>query len=147
MPTKTTYDAKDKQQSRVSSHSLVRYKANDTSVQVLYGKRERRRRENGKQVGIWKIYKRNGEDVSNGPWEDSYYNDHDGITSDYDHLRERGTLKDGKPDGPWTFFYYNGQLKRKGNYKNGNEEGLWEEFDENGNLTKTEEYKDGELIE
>jgi hypothetical protein len=54
-----------------------------------------------------------------------------------------GWIKDGKRDGPWVFYYDNGQLASEGDYKNGKEEGPWVIYFENGLLSGEGDYKSG----
>ena len=61
-------------------------------------------------------------------------------------LEKRGAYKDGNEDDLWVSYYGNGQLLSKSTYKNGVREGLYEYYDENGKLKKKGTYKDGKLI-
>ena len=54
------------------------------------------------------------------------------------------SFKNGQKDGPWVFYYPNGQLKEKGDYKNGEREGSWVEYYEHGQLRDKGDYKNGE---
>ena len=66
---------------------------------------------------------------------------------DFSHFpRFFGTFKDGKEDGLWTEWYYDGQKAEEGTYKDGEEDGLWTYWHENGQKAEEETYKDGELI-
>ncbi len=56
------------------------------------------------------------------------------------------TYKGGKEDRSWTSWYKNGQKKFEGISKDGKRDGLWTDWDENGKNLKEETYKDGELI-
>ena len=55
--------------------------------------------------------------------------------------KTRGTIRNGKKNGPWVYnwkngqFYWNkGQLWKKGTYRDGKKEGLWVEYSGNGQL-------------
>ena len=58
-----------------------------------------------------------------------------------------GNFKNGKPDGIWEWYHYNGQLQQIGNYKDGEEDGLWRWYNDQGKASNTETYKDGKLLE
>ena len=55
------------------------------------------------------------------------------------------SFKDGKRDGPWVSYYYNGQLKWKGNYKDGKVDGPFVSYWDNGKLQSQGTSKDGEM--
>ena len=55
----------------------------------------------------------------------------------------QGKLKNGKKEGPWVWYYKNGQLRSKGTHKNGKEEGPWVTYHKNGQLESKGTYKDG----
>ena len=38
---------------------------------------------------------------------------------------EQGTIRNGKKEGLWVYYYDNGQLSSKGTYKDGKEDGRW----------------------
>jgi hypothetical protein len=57
----------------------------------------------GKRQGPWKIYEN-------------------------DVLIARGAYNNGNPDGLWTYWYPNGQLKEEGHYHQGEKCGLWDEW-------------------
>jgi len=38
------------------------------------------------------------------------------------------SVENGKIEGPWIEYYFNGQLEKKGNYKNGKKVGAWVEY-------------------
>jgi hypothetical protein len=68
--------------------------------------------------------------------------------------KTRGTIRNGKKNGPWVYnwkngqFYWNkGQLWKKGTYRDGKEEGSWVYNWNKGQLWKKETYQDGELVE
>ena len=56
-------------------------------------------------------------------------------------------MKDDKEDGPWKFYYDNGQLRYEGTYKNGKRDGPYKYYNENGQLQEEGNYKDDELID
>jgi len=62
---------------------------------------------------------------------------------------EQGAFKDGKREGPWVFYYDNGQLESEGTYKDGKADGPWIAFNEDGTVwgTYTGTFKDGEKVE
>ena len=62
---------------------------------------------------------------------------------DNGQLSRKGTYKDGYKDGPWVNYYDNGQLGSKGTYKNGKEDGRWVRYWSNGQLWHKGTYKDG----
>jgi antitoxin component YwqK of YwqJK toxin-antitoxin module len=60
--------------------------------------------------------------------------------------KSEGTLKDGEPDGVWTYWHENGQKESEGTNKNGKEDGKWTRWYENGQKRVEKNYKDGEEI-
>ncbi len=56
-----------------------------------------------------------------------------------------GSIKNGKREGAWVFYWKNGQLRGKGNYKNGKREGAWVEYEKDGTLDRERSgiYKNG----
>ena len=62
------------------------------------------------------------------------------VTGEY-----QGSFRDGKREGPWVSYYYNGQLKWKGNYKDGKVEGPWVAYHKDGQLWEKGTYKDGKM--
>ena len=62
------------------------------------------------------------------------------VTGEY-----QGSFRDGKRDGPWVSYYYNGQLKWKGNYKDGKVDGPFVSHYDNGQLQSQGTTKDGEM--
>ena len=59
-------------------------------------------------------------------------------------IQWKTNYKDGKEqDGLWEGYYYDGQLEKKGNIKDGKEDGLWEYYWENSRLKKKGYFKDG----
>jgi antitoxin component YwqK of YwqJK toxin-antitoxin module len=52
---------------------------------------------------------------------------------------------DGKRDGLWVIYYYNGNLMYRINYKKGKRDGLYERYYENGSLCHIINYKDDKV--
>ena len=79
---------------------------------------------NGKKVGPWVSYHKNGQ------------------------LYEEGTFKDGKKKGPWVEYWRNGELGSKGTYKDGKGEGPWVGYHEDGTVNQewTGTFKDGKKV-
>jgi len=57
----------------------------------------------------------------------------------------QGRFKNGKKDGPWTYYYNNGQLRVKGSFKSGEYEGLWVSFYRDGKVERKGEYKNNKM--
>ena len=59
-----------------------------------------------------------------------------------------GSYKNGKAEGPWVFYYPNGQLYSKGNYKDALQDGPWITYNIDGtiNTQDTGIYKNGKKI-
>ena len=60
----------------------------------------------------------------------------------------QGSYKNGKAEGPWIFYYPNGQLFSKGNYKNALQDGPWITYNIDGtvNSEETGTYKNGKKV-
>ena len=57
-------------------------------------------------------------------------------------------FKNGKYDGPYESYYLdNGQLMNRGNYQNGKKEGLWDNFVYDGKLRSKNCYKNDEEVD
>ena len=56
---------------------------------------------------------------------------------------DEGTLKNGKKDKLWTYWYENGQKEYERTFKNGEKDGLWTEWYENGQKKTEWSYKNG----
>ena len=54
------------------------------------------------------------------------------------------TRKDGELDGPYEWYYEDGQLRSRGTYKDGVEEGPFESYHKDGQLRSRGTYKDNE---
>ena len=57
----------------------------------------------------------------------------------------KGTYKNGKKDGLWTWWYENGQKRRERTFKDGEQDGLWTQWYENGQKDFENLWKDGKL--
>src|SRR5690606_36168466 len=57
--------------------------------------------------------------------------------------KAEGAFKDDKKEGPWTYWHVNGQKESEGAYKNGKREGPWTAWYENGQKMAEGAYKDG----
>jgi antitoxin component YwqK of YwqJK toxin-antitoxin module len=70
---------------------------------------------------------------------ENYYSYSSAQSPDYngDKIKERTSYKNGKLDGLYQKWYYNGELWEKTNYKNGKLNGLWEQYDNEGRLSAT----------
>ena len=72
-----------------------------------------------------------------------------GSIDDYHSLSEdylRGEIIKGKPEGQWTKWYKNGQLKEKYNMKNGEFDGDWTSWYKNGQIKERINYKKGKRV-
>ena len=56
----------------------------------------------------------------------------------------QGSIKNGKKDGLWFYYFRTGQLMRKGTLKDGEREGHWVHYHTNGQVMRSGTYKDGE---
>ena len=54
-----------------------------------------------------------------------------------------GRFRDGKREGLWTGWYKNGQKRWEGRYKDGKKEGLWTNWHVEGKVVGQTRYKDG----
>jgi hypothetical protein len=70
------------------------------------------------------------------------------FTGEIDEGSAQGSLKNGKPEGPWVIYHDNGQLQGKGDIKNLEREGPWVFYSEDGTVDNalTGTYKNGEKI-
>ena len=55
---------------------------------------------------------------------------------------EQGTIRNGKKEGLWVYYYDNGQLSYKGTFKFGKKDGTWVYYHSNGQLSYKVTYKD-----
>ena len=58
---------------------------------------------------------------------------------------EQGSIKNGKKEGEWVWYYENGQLESKVTYKNGEREGEYVSYWMNGHLNVKATFKNGKL--
>lgn len=56
---------------------------------------------------------------------------------------KKNQYKDGKKDGLWEEYHYNGNISNKGYYKDGERDGYWEFYWPNGRLSYKGYIKDG----
>ena len=102
---------------------------------------------NGKWVGVFKRYYKNGQleykgtRNSNGKWDGAFI-----IYFSSGRIMLETNYKDGKLDGKNWHYFSNGQIEHKWNYKNDNREGTQYDYDMSGKLISTEIYKDGKKL-
>ena len=65
---------------------------------------------------------------------------------DEKNIESKGYSKDGKPDGKWEYYFYNGKIKRKGNYIDGKMDGEWIYYYHSGEIEGKVEYREGKEI-
>jgi hypothetical protein len=65
------------------------------------------------------------------------------FTGEVTGSQTQGSFKNGKKDGDWVRYHYNGQLRDKGNYNKGSKEGLWVVYFQNGQLFSKGNYYNG----
>ncbi|OUT79433.1 MAG: hypothetical protein CBB82_01185 [Betaproteobacteria bacterium TMED22] len=101
---------------------------------------------NGRQVGAWIAYWKNGQISSRGNYKNGEQNGSWLYYYDNGSLWSEESWKKGIQDGPWITYWDNGQLKSKGNYKNGKREGPWVSYWKNGEISEWESgtFKNGE---
>ena len=56
---------------------------------------------------------------------------------------EQGAFRNGKKEGPWVYYYSNGQLSYKVTYKDNKKDGPYVNYYDNGQLGSKGTYKDG----
>ena len=113
---------------------------------IVDGKHINQYTHDGKKIGIWERYHKNGQLWSKGLFKDDKK---EGIWEYYHYdgqLSSKGLYKDGKYDGIWESYYSNGQLESKGLYEDDLKNGIWEEYNIRGNLVFKGLYRDDELI-
>jgi hypothetical protein len=71
--------------------------------------------------------------LKQGPWE--IYED--------SVLISKGSYLDGIPDGLWTSWYKNGQMKEEGHYQEGMKNGMWIEWYQDGEIMWKGEWENG----
>ena len=72
-----------------------------------------------------------------GEW--LFYRDEDG------ELKAKYYYKEGRVEGEYSLYWFNGQLMSKGNFKNSKREGQSFSYRKNGKLFSKQNYKDGKL--
>ena len=50
--------------------------------------------------------------------------------------KSKGSFVEGQQEGPWVYYYNNGNLMKQGSYKNGILHGFWEDFTDSGLLLR-----------
>jgi hypothetical protein len=58
-------------------------------------------------------------------------------------LVARGSYTDDKPEGLWTYWYKNGQMKEEGHFEAGVKYGIWVEWYQDGQIMWKGEWKNG----
>ena len=101
--------------------------------------RQRGHFENGKIIRF-DLYYKNGQLEERG---DEYGNGPWAYFFENGQLRQKGYSKNGRKDGPVLSYSKNGQLLQKRKYKNGKAEGLMEVYHENGQLSYIMNFKNG----
>ncbi|OFX61370.1 MAG: hypothetical protein A2046_15170 [Bacteroidetes bacterium GWA2_30_7] len=64
----------------------------------------------------------------------------------YKSSLSQGLYVNGKEDGMWIDYYFNGKIKAETNYSSGMKNGLLKEFDSKGNVLSISKYENGKLI-
>jgi antitoxin component YwqK of YwqJK toxin-antitoxin module len=104
----------------------------------------------GKQEGKEPAWDENGfmyrlfeyaDDTPHGVWT-WYYQRTDGKEQKVAELH----WKQGTKEGPWGWWYENGQKGIEGQYRDHKQHGTWKYWDKDGTLTETRQYNDGELV-
>ncbi|MEO0469235.1 MAG: hypothetical protein AAF206_06425 [Bacteroidota bacterium] len=70
-----------------------------------------------------------------------------GCTTDYAIRFVEGELKDGFPDGRWTYYDHNGRIEQEGIYENGEKEGIWRSYHPNRMLAEKIKFRHGTEIQ
>ncbi len=65
---------------------------------------------------------------------------------DKEHKIVEGNFVNGRPDGKWTFWFYNGKVEQVRYYKNGLEDGEWVVWDDKGEILLEHTYVEGKLV-
>ena len=92
--------------------------------------------EKGKPHGLEKEYNRNGLITS----IKTYFR---GVLTRREYINRSD--KSGK-QGPWKYFWDNGNLRMEGSYLNDKKHGFFKTYDENGNFLAVEKYENDQLI-
>ena len=61
-------------------------------------------------------------------------------------LKAQGPFVDGKMEGTWKFYRYNGALWEIGNFKNELKHGRWVRYDRDGVVEYDEEFHEGKQV-
>ena len=80
----------------------------------------------------------NGSDKTELVQEDGTYKEYKDSA-----LVARGKYENGKPEGLWTYWYTNGQMKAEGHYTNGLKNGMWIEWYDDGAIMWKGEWNMG----
>ena len=100
----------------------------------------------GKKVGPWTSYHRNGQLKTKGTYKDGKKNGLWVRYHDNGKLHSKSNYKDGKRDGPFIFYFYTGQLGSKGTYKNDKRDGPWVFYEVNGTKRFTKDASGGVIF-
>lgn len=97
-----------------------------------------------REISSDKLVERDGityEVLSTEPYSGSAY-------TEYEDLGrvKNGDYENGLREGPWVFFYKEGQLRWERSYREGKRVGPFEEYYENGQLKSKGSFKDGEWV-
>ena len=108
------------------------------------GELEERRIFKDKTV-TYEYYSMDGKDDAKEIWYDGFEN---GLHEIYEggKIIIRNNLKDGVLDGPYEYYFANGQLSAKGVYTNDKDNGPYEKYFKNGQLEEIGTYKYDEKI-
>lgn len=98
----------------VVSFSCISNKQNPDQASVIINQED----ENGNRVGPWEIY-------------------------DGEALVARGSYEAGEPDGLWTYWYPNGEMKAEGHFEQGIKSGMWVEWYNDGVVMWKGEWENG----
>ena len=129
------------------------------------------RDEDGKRIGMWETFHKNGQSESRGRYEDDKREGRWQSWSDSGRLVRDGAFLDGKQEGAWsgwnpdgtrrseqyysqgrrtgthTLWFTNGQIKETGPYVNGLRHGPWQFYDFQGNPDlRTGTYVNGQRV-
>ncbi len=67
------------------------------------------------------------------------------IFSDSGQVLQSGSIKNGKNNGKWIWYYSNGNKKMEGNFNMGSREGEWITYDKNGKKLSKSNYENDKL--
>jgi hypothetical protein len=97
----------------------------------------------GKRQGEWRYFQAHAKDykILQGTYRD---NKREGVFKRYyqntNQLMYEETYQANLPNGPFTWWYSNGQIESKRFYNQGKPKGIWELYDDTGKLIKKERY-------